>query len=96
MAPLHGLTLCRFAKSRGWGWGWGPAGGIKWGWRGDHSGHEHPHHPRPARLWSVLLWESTGPVPHGICHQDGDKVAVNCPSFLLPHPQKGCRSGMWP
>lgn len=23
-------------------------------------------------------------------------MAMNCPSFLLPHPQKGCGSGMWP
>ena len=51
--------------------------------------------PILPQIRTVLPQESAGPVPHGICHRDGDKVAVNCPGFLLPRPQKGCGSGMW-
>lgn len=55
-----------------------------------------PSIPILTRIWTVLPQESTGPILHGICHQDGDKVATNSSNFLLPCPQKGCGRGMWP
>lgn len=40
-------------------------------------------------IWRVFPQESTGPILHGICHWDGDKMAMNSSNFLLPCLQKG-------
>lgn len=65
MALLRGLTLCRFAESRGWGWGWGTGGWHHMGTERGRGGHEHPHHHRPApapvsapagKRWACPTW----------------------------------------
>lgn len=51
--------------------------------------------PTPTWIWTAFPQESTGPILHGTCHRDGDKVAMNSSNVLLPCPQKGMRE-VWP
>lgn len=60
MAPLRGLTLCRFAES------WEGAGG--WGRSGGHFLDTLLIIPILTWFWTVFPQESAGAILHSICH----------------------------
>lgn len=90
MATLHGLTLCSFAKSHGWGVAL----------NGDGAGTMVAISiliiPTLSQIRTVLHQESTGPVPHGICHRGEDHGGHELPQFPPATSAEGSGMGSWP